>query len=221
MAQLRSEISMPSEAWDDRNADQGGAAVRSEHHNTDITAEKLLDEHGDALYAYAVSRVRRSDIAEDLVQETLLAALQSMDAFAARSEPRTWLIGILRHKIFDHYRRTRRILDTQTPHLGEETGELGLFNKRGQWAPKPQSWGADPATAAESQDFWRVYANCRSLLPTTLCEPYLLREIEGLSAQEVCKVLQITATNLSVRLHRARLALRSCLENKWFDSAGS
>lgn len=174
-----------------------------------------VSDHGEALYGYAMSRVRRSDVAEDLVQETLLSALKAAHGFEGRSTERTWLIGILRHKVLDYFRRMGRSKEVQAPELGEGAGSLGLFTKRGRWKPKPQAWGDDPAHLYEQAEFWQVYEACRAMLPTTLAEAYTLRELEGLSQQDVCKTLGITATNLSVRLHRARLALRHCLEERW------
>lgn len=176
-----------------------------------------LDAHGDAMYAYAMSRVRKPDIAEDLVQDALLAAIKNADTFRGRSEERTWLIGILRHKVLDYFRSRRRSKEVQEPTLGDGQGTMGLYNKRGRWASKPAAWGDDPSAIYEQDEFWQVYELCRAKLPTTLSEAYIVRELEGLSVDEACKVLAITATNLSVRLHRARLGLRTCLEDRWFQ----
>ncbi len=177
-----------------------------------------LDAHGDALFSYALSRVRRPDVAEDLVQEALLAALGKADSFAGRSLERTWLIGILRHKVLDYFRRRRRSKEVQEPVLGTSQGTMGLFNRRGRWSPKPHAWGADPAACYEDAEFWRVYEACRDRLPTTLSEAYILRELEGLSVEQVCTILDISSTNLGIRLHRARLAMRGCLDERWFGS---
>ena len=177
-----------------------------------------LERHGDAMYAYAMSRVSRSDVAEDLVQDALLSALNGAEQFMGRSEERTWLIGILRHKVMDHFRRKKRTKEVQEPDLGQGQGTMGLFNKKGRWAPRPHDWGGDPSEVYEHAEFWRVYELCRTRLPTTLSEAYILRELEGLDTEEVCKILTISATNLSVRLHRARLALRGCLEDRWFHA---
>ncbi|MFN3166157.1 MAG: sigma-70 family RNA polymerase sigma factor [Phycisphaeraceae bacterium] len=176
-----------------------------------------LELHGDALYAYALSRVRRPDVAEDLVQEALLAALGCADTFRGRSQERTWLIGILRHKVLDHFRKRKRSREVQEPAMGEGRGTMGLFNRRGRWHPKPNAWSGDPAAVYEDAEFWRVYEACRARLPSTLAEAYILRELEGLSPEQVCGVLDITPSNLGVRLHRARLAMRGCLDERWFQ----
>lgn len=177
-----------------------------------------LARHGDALYAYALSRVRRADIAEDLVQEALLAALRNVDTFQERSQERTWLIGILRHKVLDHIRKHRRDAELKTSQGEKGYGTLGLFDRRGRWAKRPCEWKDDPASVYEQKAFWETYEVCRKRLPQTLSEAYILRELEGLSVEESCNVLGISSTNLSVRLHRARLALRECLETHWFES---
>lgn len=179
--------------------------------------QDLLKEHGPALYAYAKQRLHRHDLCEDIVQETLLAALQSARTFEGRSQKRTWLIGILRHKIADHFRKASTRREQPLSSLGEHQGTLGLYNKRKRWAKSPEDWGSVPADILQQKEFWRAYRLCRSKLPSTLADCYTLRELEGLSSEEVCKILDITATNLSVRMHRARLMLRHCLETNWFN----
>lgn len=185
---------------------------------TTSTIERWVEAHGDALFAYALLRVRHRETAEDLVQETFIAAMNQADRFEGRSKARTWLIGILRHKVLDHFRRNRRRGEIKEQLLGDGEGTLGLYNKRGKWEPKLTDWSGDPAALYENQEFWRVYEGCRVKLPSLLFEAYLLREIEGLGVEEVCQILGITATNLSVRLHRARLMLRQCLAKHWFES---
>jgi len=175
-----------------------------------------VHEHGDAMFAYALSRVRKPDVAEDLVQDALLAALESAQTFEGRSSERTWLIGILRHKVLDHFRRVRRTKESPDVQIGEAHKTMGLYSKRGRWSPKPGAWGADPAEAYENSEFWAIYHACREALPTTYAEAYILRELEGLPPKDVCNILDISATNLSVRLHRARLFLRHCLETNWY-----
>ncbi|MEO0475215.1 MAG: sigma-70 family RNA polymerase sigma factor [Planctomycetota bacterium] len=177
-----------------------------------------LSRHGDALYAYALSRVSRADVAEDLVQDALLSALRNADTFAERSQERTWLIGILRHKVVDYFRKRQRQTQLKEAEFEKRQGTLGLFNKRGRWAKRPCEWKDDPASVYEDKEFWVIYEMCRTRLPGPLSEAYILRELEGFSVEQACNLLDITATNLSVRLHRARLALRECLERHWFDA---
>ncbi|MEM9346687.1 MAG: sigma-70 family RNA polymerase sigma factor [Planctomycetota bacterium] len=177
-----------------------------------------LNRHGDALYAYALSRVSRADLAEDLVQDALLSALRNADTFQERSQERTWLIGILRHKVIDYFRAHRRQTQLEESELEKQRGTLGLFNRRGRWAEQPCKWKDDPASVYEQKEFWETYDACRKRLPRTIGEAYIIRELEGFSVEQACKFLDITATNLSVRLHRARLAMRECLEQHWFEA---
>ena len=177
-----------------------------------------LSRHGDALFAYAFSRVSKADLAEDLVQDALLSALRNADTFSERSQERTWLIGILRHKVIDHFRAHRRNTRLKETELERKQGTLGLFNRRGRWAQQPCEWKDDPASLYEQKEFWETYDLCRKRLPKTIGEAYIIRELEGFSVEQACKLLDITATNLSVRLHRARLALRECLEQRWFEA---
>ena len=177
--------------------------------------QQLLQDHGNALHAYAMQRLHRRELCDDVVQETLLAALQSADTFAGRSQQRTWLIGILRHKIADHFRKASTRHEKPLSALRDGEGTLGLYSHRGKWHPSPKNWGHAPADILEQEDFWRIYELCRSKLPPTLAECYVLRELEEISPTEVCKILDISPTNLSMRMHRARLLLRHCLETNW------
>lgn len=181
-----------------------------------------LDQHGDVLFAYASTRLGQSADAEDVVQETMLAAIASDRAPRDAESDRAWLIGICRHKVVDTIRRRKRNARAATlvptPKLGDGEGTAGLYDKRGRWKPKLRDWGMDPAEVLENTDFWRVYDLCRARLPEALAEAYILRELEGLEPTDVADTLGISPNNLAVRLHRARLMLRSCLERSWFQT---
>jgi len=179
-----------------------------------LPAVRWLDEHGDAMYAYAAARVRDPDVAEDLVQETLLAALASADGFLARSSERSWLIGILKHKLVDHLRRSLR----ERP-LGEggADGLSDLFDQRGRWKVPPATWSAEPHALAEKAEFRVVLAQCVSRLPARMAQMFWLREAEQMETTELCERLNVTATNVWAILHRARSGLRKCLTMRWFD----
>jgi RNA polymerase sigma-70 factor (ECF subfamily) len=163
-----------------------------------------VEQHGDYLFRYALLRLRDPDLAETLVQETFLAALNSQEKFAGRSSERTWLVGILKHKIIDHFRRSSR-----------ERQEEEFFNERGYWKVEPTDWGIDPSTLVENQEFWRTLKHCVSELPPRTANAFLWREVDGLRSEEICKALDISAPNLWVMLHRARLHLRQCIEEHW------
>ena len=176
-----------------------------------------VDQHADALFRYALLRVRRGDVAEDLVQETLLSALRARGGFAGKSSERTWLVGILRRKIIDHFRDLAKATTATGVDLGEQA-VAGMFTRGGIWKADLAPWSSDPAELAQNKEFWQVLHDCASKLPPLLADAFSLRELEGLPTDEICKILNISASNLSVRLHRARLLLRDCLERTWLNA---
>jgi RNA polymerase sigma-70 factor, ECF subfamily len=180
-----------------------------------------VDEHGDYLFRYAMFRLHDTAAAEDIVQETFLAALQTFQNFAGRGALRTWLVGILKHKITDHFRRLRR--ETPLSQIEDEQFEHGeFFRKGGQWDGHwkadyaPTEWRATPEELLEQSEFFDVFDECLSPLPARMAAAFTLREVDGLSSEEICEVFSISMNNLWVLLHRARLHLRHCLELNWF-----
>lgn len=174
-----------------------------------------VDTHGAALIAYAAPRVRDQQTAEDLVQETFLAALQA-DNFRGDAQERTWLISILRNKICDHFRRLAR---ERTNPAGEEVDQVvdGMFAKGMEhWTKEPASWLVDDEALLSKREFWDVFHGCLGALPSRQAAAFVLRMMEDVDAERVCQDLDITATNLWVMLHRARSRLRACLEERWF-----
>jgi RNA polymerase sigma-70 factor, ECF subfamily len=183
----------------------------------DLDPDGWVDRHGELMFRYAVRMVRARDVAEDVVQETFLEALRSHESYAGRSSERTWLVGILRHKILDYFRKSgRELLVDQVERVGENAN--GIFDRRGHWKVGPARWNGDPAQDLERQEFWDVLRQCLSALPPGLSETFFLYELEGLDGAEVCEVLGITPANLWKRMHRCRLLLRECLERNWFGT---
>jgi RNA polymerase sigma-70 factor (ECF subfamily) len=178
--------------------------------------ETWVDEYGDLLYRYAVVRLHNEDAAQDLVQETFLAALRSRERFAGKSSPRTWLIGILKHKLIDHIRKASREKPATDLELDDDPLAENLFTRRGHWKTPPASWKTDPRIVVERAEFRQVLDQCLDGLPDRHAQAFTLREMEELSSEDICKALDITSTNLWVILHRARAALRRCLEINWF-----
>jgi len=172
---------------------------------------RWVDDHGDALYRYAVLRVRDPELAGDLVQDTLLSALRAREGFRGGSTLRTWLIGILKHKIIDHYRKHRvEVLstDTSTENEGADLDHADRLLT---------TWKEAPSRLVENREFWEVFQRCLGGLPEAHRRAFSLREFDGMSGEEICKVLEITPSNLWVILHRARAKLRRCLEINWFE----
>jgi len=178
--------------------------------------ETWVDQHGDYLFRCALLRVRNHTVAEELVQETFLAGLQAKDRFAGLSSERSWLVGILKHKVVDYFRKSSR--EQVEPESDFKDGEgHQFFDELGQWkheAGGPKAWN-DPSTAVEQKQFWTVMKSCLEELPGRTAKVFSLREIDDLPSDEICDTLNITKANLWVMLHRARNQLRQCLEVKY------
>jgi RNA polymerase sigma-70 factor (ECF subfamily) len=162
------------------------------------------------LLRYASLQLRDSQAAEDAVQEALLAALAGEAGFAGRSNLRTWLTAILKHKIVDTIRRAGR-----EDALPEDDQLDALFNDRGHWIEMPAPW-PNPDASLEQREFFATLEQCLAGLPAKSARAFMMREHLGLETAEICKELAITPTHCWVLLHRARLALRQCLETNWF-----
>jgi RNA polymerase sigma-70 factor (ECF subfamily) len=170
-----------------------------------------LVEHGDYLYRYALARLRDPHLAEDVVQETLLAAMAG-SGYAGKSSARTWLTGILKHKIIDIFRRQQR--EVQFDGEDEEPGMEEFFADDGHWLEPPQRMG-EPHSQLQQDQFLRILQQCMDRLPAKQARIFLLREVEETDQEEICKELEVSATNAWVMLYRARMGLRKCLEIHW------
>ena len=179
--------------------------------------ESWVDDHAGYLFRYALPRVRDHHATEEVVQETFLAALKGSESFQSESSPRTWLVGILRHKILDLYRKLDRKREAESLDVSDPTID-SWFDSQGRWINAPEHIEVDPAALEQRADFWVVFENCLSALPAVQANAFTLRVMEDVRSEEVCKVLSISTTNLWVLLHRARARLRACLETNWFDS---
>jgi RNA polymerase sigma-70 factor (ECF subfamily) len=179
-----------------------------------------LDTHRRYLLRVARLQLRDRDLAEDVVQETFVAALAGRAGFSGRSSLKTWLTGILKHKIVDAIRHKQRRPVAATAF--DETLDVdvldGMFTDDGAWKAPPADWG-DPENALAQSEFMDVLARCLDRLPPATARVFTLREILELESDEICKELSITANNLWVILHRARVSLRQCLEQNWFAVA--
>jgi RNA polymerase sigma-70 factor, ECF subfamily len=182
------------------------------------TQHDWLTEHGDYLYRFALARLRDPHQAEDAVQETLLAAIQNR-GYEGKSAPRTWLTGILKHKVIDVMRRNSREIATDeiVGNISSEPFGEGVddyFEETGHWADKPQDWG-NPDGELEQKQFLLVLQKCMDRLPSKLAALFMLREVHENDNEEICKELDISSTNAWVMLYRARLGLRKCVELHW------
>lgn len=182
--------------------------------------EQWVELHGDYLFKYALLRLRDPAKAEDAVQETFLAALKGGKSFAGRSAEKSWLVGILKNKIYDHYRQAGRETSfTDLEFYADEESERfvpdGLLQDSWIHDRGPLDWSG-PGASLDSALFWRTFQECSSKLPKNVAVVFQLREVDGLESREICDLLGISESNLWVMLHRARMALRRCLETNWF-----
>ncbi len=180
-----------------------------------------VDEHGDYLFRYALMRLRNETLAEDVVQETLLAAIQSLASYVGKSTERTWLTSILKHKIVDHYRKSSR--ETTIDPSETDLSEFDKFFERddewqNHWNVRlaPRGWTQNPEAVFEQNEFFEVFQNCLSKLPERAANVFALREMDGFEAVEVCEILGLSSNNFWVMMHRARMSLRRCIEINWF-----
>lgn len=176
-----------------------------------------LTEHGDALFRYAMARVRDPDVAEELVQDALVTAIEARERFAGRSTDRTWLIGILRHKLLQYFCDRPRHGAANAPEdfLPESILEKE-FNEKGRWRTGPAKW----SSAIEQDELRRALVNCLEKLPPRAAEAFLLAERHEIAPDELRNALKVSSTNhVYVLLHRARTALRLCLERTWAAEA--
>jgi len=181
-------------------------------------SDQDIQQHRSYLLRYAVLQLRNPEQAEDVVQETLLAALEGRARFAGGSSLKTWLTGILKHKILDAIRRKSREQPLAPAGDDDHDAVDALFKQDGHWQQMPATWG-DPEQALENRKFWEIFELCSRLLPERTARVYMLREVMEMTTEEICQEFGITPTNLWVILHRARLVLRECLEIKWFGAA--
>ena len=166
---------------------------------------------------FARLQLRNDTWAEDAVSETVLAALAKPQGFANRSQLKTWLVGILKHKVIDALRHHRREVSGLSACEDEDADPLEYlgFKADGHFTQAPAEWG-NPEQQISNRQFFEVLEACTDKLPAAQGRLFLMREWLELSSEDICKELNLTPTNLYVQLHRARLRLRECLELNWF-----
>ena len=179
-----------------------------------VDISEWVDRYSDYLYRYAMLRLQSQHAAEDAVQETFLAGIKNIDKFDGRVDVKYWLRGILRNKVVDYIRkasRERPVDDTEV----KEIQDRFAFKAFGVATTRPAPWQFDPHRAYEKTEFWDVLQGCVSKLRGPIQQAFTLKMLEGMSTDEVCKVMEITPNYLWVMLHRARAQLKTCLEENW------
>jgi RNA polymerase sigma-70 factor, ECF subfamily len=176
-----------------------------------------IESQRSYLLRLARLQLRNQAVAEDVVQDTLIAALESASRFAGKSAARTWLVGILKHKIVDQIRRSSREVTLTVDVADGADGDFdSLFNSSGHFVESPGEWG-NPEHSLQQKRFFEILDMCLDGLSPNLGRIFLMREFLGLETEEICKDLKISATNCWVMLYRARMGLRACLEKNWFQ----
>ncbi len=184
----------------------------------------FLNDLRRQMVKFATQQLSNGQLAEDAVQEALLGALKNARSFAGRAALKTWVFAILKNKIADALRHKKRMVDASSL-LGEaEESEdfSGLFDQRGHWQSdeQPLGWG-NPQDSLHQEQFWKIFELCLEGLPGNQARVFMMKEFVELDSKEICAAVGITVTNLNVMLHRSRLRLRECLENRWFSQGGA
>ena len=203
------------------NVDAGAIPRGARGDAARVLGQRWLTEYGDVLWRFCLARTRSVPIAEEMVQETLLAALKNAGTFAGGSSEQTWLLGIAANKIADHFRKRARegsrIVRTKDGHeRGCACGACaGEFASDGRWAQIEPAWNFEEQVQRGAM--LAHLRGCLDELPPAQAKLVWLRELKGVPSDEVCKALGISATNMWTRMHRARAALRACLGRKLRD----
>jgi len=184
--------------------------------NHQLNPDSWVDAYADYLYRYAISRVSNAELAEDLVQETFLAGIKGLAAFEGKSNERTWLTAILKRKIIDYYRKKSNAMELSLESEDERFGKQGMMNDHWIESRAPKEWQSRSDEMLENKEFKAILQACIARLPEKWASCFILRVMEEMKGEEVCKELNITSSNMWVLLHRARLQLRDCLEKGWF-----
>ncbi len=179
-----------------------------------MNPEKWLSDHGDFLFRYACVRVRDKSVAEDMVQETFLAAMKAMGRFDPNQSERAWLVGILRHKIVDHIRKAVREVVVENSEFADVENSL-VFQAFGIPMVNPPRWKFSPRKVLEQKEFWDVFSGCVTKLEGRMHAAFVLKELEEESTEYICKELAIKPNHLWVLIHRARAQMKQCLELNW------
>ena len=174
-----------------------------------------LNEHGDFLYGFALSRLRNADLAEEVVQDTFVAGLKNVKQFKGSGTERAWLLGILKRKIIDVSRKRKR----DPINVEDEKGSIAdrLFDTKGSWRKEVRPTMMQSLDSVDREELWQILRRCLKMLPQRQADAFTLRTLDGSSSDQVCKELGITPNNYWVMLHRARLQLSGCVKQHWLD----
>ncbi len=177
--------------------------------------ELWLEQHGSALYRFALARLRDTSKAEEVVQDTLVAALQAHARFNGGASVRTWLIGILKHKIMDQFRHEAReapLVSFDQPCTEDDLfADEDFFDASGSWRDSLSDWG-NPEDTLERSQMMAILQRCLDALPKRLGQLFMMREVMEENTETICQEMKISPTNVWTMLYRARMGLRQCLD---------
>ncbi len=182
---------------------------------TNQKVAQLFKDYADYLYNFAISRVSDVHVAEDLVQETFISALKNYDSFEGKSKESTWLTAILKNKIIDHYRKkVKQYLHDSIDRLSASDD---FFDDKGSWYKdqRPSKWDFDTDKSIEQQEFYTTLQECLTRLNEIQRIAFVMKHMDDVNTDEICKELNVTASNYWVIMHRAKLQLRKCMETNW------
>jgi RNA polymerase sigma-70 factor (TIGR02943 family) len=181
-----------------------------------LSPDNWVANYADMLFAYARPRVNDTQVAEDLVQETFLSAWKAREGFKGEASEKSWLFTILKNKIIDHYRKKAKDL-IQTGNEKDATD--AFFDQHEHWTDQdgPSNWSTAASDPLQQKEFYTVFEKCKKKLQVLQQSVFIMKYIDDLSADEICKALNITPSNYWVLIHRAKLGLRACLEKNWIQ----
>lgn len=183
-----------------------------EKNKRDILSE-WVELYGDDLYRWTYYKVSNQEAAEDLVQDTFLAAFNGYDQFQGNSNPKTWLFSILKRKIIDYYRSqasNKIVLDADNQH------ENRFFNEKDEWINQEAVFGEEQHLL-DNHQFNLALEKCIAHLPKNWSYAIRMKFLSDKSSQEICQELGVSSSNYWQILHRAKLQLKDCLNKNWFN----
>lgn len=188
--------------------------------NKNITISQWVNDWTQDLLSWALLKTNDTDVSQDLVQETFLAALKSFENFQNKSQPKTWLISILNHKISDHFSKTskNKIVNSKSMSSDDATHLIdSYYDDNGGWQKDSFSnvWDKEDASLLDNPDFIKVWEACMEDLPPKWKEAITSKYIFDKKSDEISQELNISVTNYWQYISRAKVLLKKCIEVYW------
>jgi RNA polymerase sigma-70 factor (TIGR02943 family) len=181
----------------------------------ETTFKSWVTDNSDTLYRYALQRLQDEELCKDIVQEVFLAAWRNLDGFKSEASVKNWLFVILKSKITDHYRKAHTRMEVEA--IQQEHNDQTFFDEDDHWRKGmyPKQWSVDFSNQVEAKEFQHVFRSCGRKLKKIQNMVFVMKYVDGLNSDEICKELELTSSNYWVLLHRAKVQLRACLEKNW------